>query len=48
MMGTSKHIFGEDGYCVWCSVAKDEARTKNCPLCPYDDGCAYLEEVSEP
>lgn len=47
-MGTSRHIFGEDGYCIWCAVSKNEARTRNCPMCPYDNGMAYLNEVDEP
>lgn len=47
MMGASRHIFGEDGYCIWCATAKDEARTSNCPMCPYDGGRAYREEVRE-
>lgn len=48
MIGTSKHVFGEDGYCIWCAVHKDSVRTANCPMCPYDDGLAYLNEVDEP
>lgn len=47
MIGTSRHIFGEDGHCVWCGKTKAETRTYNCPACPYDSGMAYLEEVGE-
>lgn len=34
--------------CIWCGVERTEARTVNCPRCPYDDGLAYLNEVDEP
>lgn len=47
-MAGSEHIFGEDGYCIWCATPRDKVRTKSCPMCPYDDGLAYLEEVGEP
>jgi len=47
MMEISKHVFGEDGRCVWCHMTKAEVTTVNCPSCPYDNGCAYCEEVGE-
>lgn len=47
-MAGSDHIFGEDGYCIWCATPRDKVRTRSCPMCPYDDGLAYLEEVGEP
>lgn len=48
MMGPSEHIFDDHGVCIWCGTKKADARTKNCPLCPYDDGMAYINEVDEP
>ena len=48
MIGTSKHVFDEHGVCIWCGTQKSDVRTANCPLCPYDDGMAYLNEVDEP
>lgn len=48
MKGTSYHCYNDAGVCVWCGTRKELAYTKNCPMCPYDEGLAFLEEVNEP
>lgn len=48
MSSESRHIFGEDGFCIWCGTKKGMETTESCPMCPYDGGLAFLEEVGEP
>lgn len=43
----TRHVF-RDGFCIWCGTPVEKAHTVNCPMCPYDDGLAYLNEVDKP
>lgn len=46
--GAKTHHHYIDGVCAWCGTPRDRAHSANCPLCPYDDGLAYLNEVDAP